>query len=586
MQGSKFARRAGQSLLVVALVTACGGGSGGGGGGASTAAGVGSGTFTVLQTDPLDGATGVPLDHVVRVTFSGEVDPATVTTASLTLAGPQGPVAARLGFARGAGASSVVTLTPTATLSATTTYGLRIDGSVADTARTPLGAERRSTFTTGVWTGLEAGVSVVDVTPPIGVPVGGFGEPPRRIWPPDFNPNNYHTLLAPSQGMLDPIQCKTLVLRGNGRTVAIITLDLIATASQAVQDIQARAAARGVTIALDDLLVCSSHTHSGPGTLSNLRFWELVGMDLFQRSIYDAFLDRCVDGLIQAHASLAPAKLGSDSTTLTGIARNRRAGDSPVFTRDSLDPELAVIRVDRADGTPLVTLWSYAIHGLLYMADNMHFSADLFGFANRHVEAGGGGTALYANGAEGDVTPLVHGTADGDALGQLIAAEVLALRGRITTSSTIDLRSASEWVDWQSATVSVDVSRLGRAGSGNAFVRALQAIPGFTFGIGIPLRPTWCESRFRFQAIRLGDVVISSIPGEAIHTVGLAVKAHGQARGFRKTFVFGLANGHMAYITTPQEYDAGGYESIATLFGRDTGTKVIDRCVRAIDLVR
>jgi hypothetical protein len=42
----------------------------------------------------------------------------------------------------------------------------------------------------------------------------------------------------------------------------------------------------------------------------------------------------------------------------------------------------------------------------------------------------------------------------------------------------------------------------------------------------------------------------------------------------------------MAYITTPEEYDAGGYESLATLFGRGTGTLVIDRCARVLDLIR
>lgn len=575
------------AVVLVSVLGACGGGGSRGGGGlASTAAGVGSGAFTVLQTTPADGATAVPVDQVVQVTFSGEVDPATVTTATVSLTGPQGLVPARIGFQRGAGASSVVTLTPTNVLAAHTSYTLRVDATVADAAHRPLGLERRATFTTDRWTGLEAGASVVDVTPPVGVPVGGFGEPPRRIWIPDLNPANYHTFFAPSQGVLDPIQAKTLVLRGNGKTVAIIALDLIATASKAVEDIQARAAARGVTIPLEDILVCSSHTHSGPGTLSNLHFWEFVGMDLFQRRIYDAFIDRCVDGLVAAHAALGPAKLGADSIPLTGVSSNRRAGDSHVFTRDSIDPELAVIRVDRPDGTPVATVWNYAVHGLIYWSDNMHFSADLFGHVSRYVEANGGGVSLFCNGAEGDTNPQGRGAADGDRLGRLISTEILALRGAIATRSNVDLRSTSEWVDWQAATVSVDVSRLGRSGSGSSFVRALQSIPGFTLGLGLSLGPTWLETRFRFQAIRLDDVVISSIPGEAIHTVGLAVKAHGAARGFRKTFVFGLANGHMAYITTPDEYDAGGYESIATFFGRDTGTKVIDRCARVIDAVR
>lgn len=596
MQGLARVRRriAGSGLVVVgalaaALAPGCGGGgSSGGGGVGSTAAGVSSGAFAVVAFDPPDGAADVALDAIVRVTFAGEVDPASVTTGAVTLSGPAGPVAGRIGFARGAGATSVVTFTPAAMLDATARYDLRVEGRVADTSGRALGAPRASAFTTGTWGGLQAGAASVDITPPVGVPLGGFGDQPRRQWPPDLNPSNYHCMLKPSLGVLDPIRCKTLVLETTpGRPVAIMTMDLIATAAQAVEDIHARALARGVPIALDDMMVCSSHTHSGPGTLSALRFWELAAMDLFQRRVYDAFVDGATDSLVQAWQARAPARLGADSTVLNGVARNRRSGDSPVFTRDSIDPELGVIRVDRADGTPIATLWNYAAHGLVYQSDNLYFSADLFGHVAKYVEGQhGGGVCLFANGAEGDVTPHARGTSAADQVGQTIAAAILGLRQQITTTSQVDLRSSSEWVDLGAATLAIDTRRIGRSGSGNSFIQAVNSIPGVSLGLGISLGPSWIETRFRFQAIRLDDVALVSIPGEAIHTIGLAVKAHGVARGFRKTFPFGLANGHMAYITTPEEYDAGGYESLATLFGRDTGTMVVDRCARVLDLIR
>lgn len=595
MRPASTARRLAAGLgLVLALVTTavvapgCGGGSSSSGGASSTAAGVTSGAFGVLSFEPADGAVGVALDATVRITLSGEVDPASVTTGTVTLTSPAGLVPGRLGFARGAGASSVVTFTPAATLDAMTRYEVRLDGVVRDTAGNALGAPRTSAFTTGAWTGLLAGASSVDITPPVGVPLGGFGDPPRRQWPPDLNPANYHCMLKPSQGVLDPIRCKALVLETTpGRPVAIMTMDLIATASQAVDDIHARAVALGVPIALDDIMVCSSHTHSGPGALSPLHFWEFAAMDLFQRRVYDAFIAGATDALVQAYQSRAPARLGADSTPLLGMTRNRRAGDSNVFTSDSIDPELGVIRVDRADGAPIATLWNFAAHGLVYQSDNLMFSADLFGHVARHVEGQhGGGVCLFANAAEGDVTPHARGTAAGDQAGQTIATAILGLRQQITTTSQVDLRSSSEWLDLGAATLAIDTRRIGRSGSGNSFVQAVNSIPGLTLGLGISLGPSWIETRFRFQAIRLNDVALVSIPGEAIHTIGLAIKAHGVARGFRRTFPMGLANGHMAYITTPDEYDAGGYESLATLFGRDTGTMVIDRCARALDLIK
>ena len=97
---------------------------------------------------------------------------------------------------------------------------------------------------------------------------------------------------------------------------------------------------------------------------------------------------------------------------------------------------------------------------------------------------------------------------------------------------------------------------------------------------------SWFEHRHRFGGLRINDVAVATIPGEAIHTVGLAVKSHGSSLGYRQTFVFGLANSHMGYITTPDEYDAGGYESLSTFFGRNTGDRVTDTCNQLLNVIR
>ena len=41
----------------------------------------------VVSTNPLNGATGVPLEKIISITFNEEMNPATITQTSVTLAG-------------------------------------------------------------------------------------------------------------------------------------------------------------------------------------------------------------------------------------------------------------------------------------------------------------------------------------------------------------------------------------------------------------------------------------------------------------------------------------------------------------------
>ncbi len=50
--------------------------------------------------------------------------------------------------------------------------------------------------------------------------------------------------------------------------------------------------------------------------------------------------------------------------------------------------------------------------------------------------------------------------------------------------------------------------------------------------------------------------------------------------------MFGFANGYMSYVTDEAEYGAGGCEAVATLFGPDTGRRLVDACVERIAAVR
>ena len=89
-----------------------------------------------------------------------------------------------------------------------------------------------------------------------------------------------------------------------------------------------------------------------------------------------------------------------------------------------------------------------------------------------------------------------------------------------------------------------------------------------------------------FGALRLGDVALAALPGEGITDVGLAVKAQGKLRGFKHTWVVGLANDFMGYIVTKAEFYGGDYEAQATMYGEGTAKLVIDNLTKRLEKIK
>ena len=116
----------------------------------STAAPMGRRPPSRLRT-PVPGATGVALDVHPTATFSEAMNPATVTTQTLTLvkSATGTPIAAAVSYDAG---TLAATLTPSASLEAATSYVVTVKGGstgAKDLAGNPLAADVSWTFTTG-----------------------------------------------------------------------------------------------------------------------------------------------------------------------------------------------------------------------------------------------------------------------------------------------------------------------------------------------------------------------------------------------------------------------------------------------------
>ncbi len=126
-------------LMVFAMLTGCGGSSGGSGTNAPDTT-----VPTVSSTFPTDGATDVKVNSVISVTFSEEMDDATITSATLTLEDAASNAVGGSVSCSG----TTATFTPGANLDFNTTYTLSVSTGAEDLAGNALEGESSLSFTT------------------------------------------------------------------------------------------------------------------------------------------------------------------------------------------------------------------------------------------------------------------------------------------------------------------------------------------------------------------------------------------------------------------------------------------------------
>lgn len=397
---------------------------------------------------------------------------------------------------------------------------------------------------------LRAGAASVDITPPVGVPLAGYGGLGRRPLIPNLlNGHPYTFWFKPSRGVDLPIMARALVLERGDVRVLWLAVDLVAIDARLVADLRTRLASEGLRYTA--LIVAASHTHSGPGGFARSRLFGFLAMDRFVAAIADHLVQGMVRAARRAEFMKLPARVGGGTGEVTGIGESRL--DLP------LDAEVGVLKVTAADGVPVALLWNYAIHGTALGKENLRLSGDLMGIAAERLEKSLGIPALYTNGAVGDVSPARHGPDGAAALGEALAREVLAVWNRVTPEARVTLSAFVEPLTLPAPRLPLR-SCLGRW------------VPRWiTLGLGWAL-PEASE----LVGVAVGADAWLTIPGELQTQLGQEVKAEGR-RVFRRTFVVGLANDYLGYFLTREASRRVGYIECANLYGETAGEVVTER---------
>lgn len=384
-----------------------------------------------------------------------------------------------------------------------------------------------------------ASVAVRVVTPDPLLPVsGGVG------------PSN------PATGKKGDLTVRALALADHDTVVAIVSADFLGFPSVLCD----RVAERVEGVRPENILIGSTHTHSAPDMYG---FPDGQGGFSADLDYIDWVCGQMADAINEAAANLRPASV----KIATGEAEGKIAYN--YYAEQLYDPRCDVMQFLDRDGGAIATLVNYAVHPEVLGNRQGILSPDLVGPLYDRIEAKGGGTGLFMNGAQGGMVTADCRGPDGKdiqtwgecvRIGNLLADEALRIVADAPVQSDPDLFCAARKVAFPAD------SPLLRA--------VVQASP-----LGYELVDNVISARV--NVVNLGNAQILTIPGEALPNIGYYLKRN--MRGDHN-LLFGLTNDALGYILTKVDFDSfKRYEYIGrTSLGEMTGEIFIEE---ALDLV-
>jgi hypothetical protein len=430
---------------------------------------------------------------------------------------------------------------------------------------------------------LKAGTSKVNITSYAGINLSGFGSRTKG-----------------SLGIHDDLYAKAAVLDDGKTKVGIVSCDLLNLDESSIVSIRERAQ-RLTEINGENIFISTTHTHSGPLT-SPLR-----GFGVLDREWVNVLEKKIAGAIFVADNNLKESKIGAGKGYAEiNLNRREKREDRIVLGANPggvIDHEVGVIRVDDIDDNPMCVMVNYACHPVVLGGNNYFISADFPGYAMKLIEKvnSGNAVAMFLNGTTGNLNPTKVGGTFEEARqrGTVLAAEAIKVYETIDTSPDAEIHAVKEIVNLRSGELpSEDELKViidNRKKEIKSSVREYQSDREITL--------TWAEDALRMtrnnkkkavipteiQVLRLGDIILTGIPGEVFVEIGLEIKA---GSPFKYTFPIGYTNGCIGYMPTKKAFQEGGYETHTAyrLYGiypmdQDVAEKVVKSALRLIEKV-
>ena len=403
---------------------------------------------------------------------------------------------------------------------------------------------------------MQAGYGKYEITPPMGVELGGYG----------------YYLQRRARSVMDPLFARAVMLEDGGQRTLVISCDLLGLSDDVCDDVFARVAALGC--AREHVMLVSVHTHTGPVVKDHegcgvpdaayvaglgekiSRAAELAAADLHPVDSMSFVSGRLADGAAERRADAAgQAKHGFAAPAAdSGFTYNRAIQDGPV-------DRMARGFMLRRQGARPIAISNAACHAV-FNAIIPDVSADYPGEVNRIMDAQGC-LSIFLNGVCGDIDPAQKSQESRHAFAQAIAnifktgEKALPL----TVSSgeiPFELRTVVMTPEERHAAVQATVARAG--GSDQS-----AAKPALVWEKNMLAREGQLSGREAVNAhyVLLGGVPIASMPFEGYTRIGQDIRA---IIGREDALVLGCQEEMLGYLPTRDDIEQGGYAALESTY--------------------
>lgn len=423
----------------------------------------------------------------------------------------------------------------------------------------------------------------------------GFGR--ETIMPETEIPLGGSGTLRISTDVLDYLYSTCIAMTEGDETVLLFTQDLVRSYEPWVQAVRERITAE-LGIPADRIMLCSTHTHSGPETNSNdpriTAYLELY-LDAMVKAAKTALEDRAVASLYGTKTELENMTFvrhyRMSDGTFAGSNFGSFSGNIPVEHATEADNEMLLVKFDRGDEKKDILLVNWQAHPDHSRALGVtSISADFIGPLRTKLEKESGMQVAYFTGDTGNLNPFSqmkdnHGLSwneYGEKLAQY-AMDALpgltAIEGDGIKATQVQFEYAMNHDHEDKLEQAKEVNALGNTETANALAKQ--------YGLGSYMEAANVLQRvnrpatgtMELNAFYVAGMAFITAPYEMFSDNGIYIKENSP---FDMTLLCTNANDWNSYCATEEAYDYVSYESSAGHFARGCAEAAADKFVEML----
>ena len=443
----------------------------------------------------------------------------------------------------------------------------------------------------------KAGFSRVNVTPPMGLLIGGY----------------YVDRFV--EGVLDELEINAVALECKGKKAIIMTIDNCSMAPAIINKFRT-AIAKATGLDMAAIFIHCTHTHCSPYVGREKASVNELNME------YENYLERQFPAAaVRAFQDLKPAKLGWAIGSAPDVAfvRRFRMKNGSVQTNPGIgnpdivapigdvDERLNVVRIVREDAKEIV-IGNFGNHPDTVGGSKV--TGDWPAFTRRILERTlPNVNCIFFNGAQGDVNHIKVDAKDGDFngidpngfdgvgrgyehaehIGRVVAGGILQVYTKVNFAPVdelkfveVEIRIPSNMPKPEDLPLAYKYVELHEAGRDcDIPYEGMELTTVVAEAVRMKKLEHGPESfPLHLIGLSLGPVVMLGIPGEPFTGVGRAIKAGSK---HPMTMPCCIVNGTIGYYPMKDAYDEGGYEARSSKFKAGVAEIISEESVKLIN---